>query len=308
MGQNEVRKILKGRDVGKAVNPHRVVQLEAVGETEVQTSAFHVDRDRILVAGITERETRAAREGLFWLLDHIVAETRRGDVVEFDVLHAVEATFIAHIPRFRTRKIVRVVDTGLELVGGLHAVGHLAVIGGVKLQRVLRPGERRAERETRGELLFVAGLAREVDRRLVSPAALKCRDGRVLATGRPTGRDFNHRGGDDAIGARNLHGACVARNFSIDARAAREAHRHGSIGRDRRHFALLDSDRAGVVRGDHHRTALNLGNFADNPRTTLRLNHVSRQIRRTKNGDEEGEGSPEALDFVHQRECDGSCR
>ena len=246
-----------------------------MGETEVQTSAFHVDRGRILVAGITKRKTHAAREGLFWLLDEVVAETHRGHVVELDVLHAVEATFIAHIPRFRTRKIIRIIDTRLELIGGLHAVGHLAVVSGVKLQRVLRPGERRTERETRGELLFVAGLAREVDRRLISPAALKCRDRRVLATGRPTGGDFNDWGGDDAIGAGDLHSACVARNFAIDARAAREAHRHGSIGRDRRHFTLLNGDRAGVVRRDHHRATLNLRKFADDPGTTLRLNDVS---------------------------------
>jgi hypothetical protein len=54
---------------------------------------------------IAERETRATRHDALWLLDHVEAETGSGDVVEFDVLNAVETALITNIPRLPPAKL-----------------------------------------------------------------------------------------------------------------------------------------------------------------------------------------------------------
>ena len=87
-------------------------------EAEVETGALDISCGRVLISFEAERETGSTREGAFVFLDEVVAHTRGGDIVEFDIFHAIKAALITNIPRFFAGKIVGVINRRFELIRG----------------------------------------------------------------------------------------------------------------------------------------------------------------------------------------------
>src|SRR5688572_33374892 len=92
--QTVIPEIFEGGNVRNAGDQFRVAELQGAVEAEIETSAFYVLSERVAIAFIAKRDTRATCDDSLRLFDHIEAHTYSGDVVEFDVLHAIEAAFI----------------------------------------------------------------------------------------------------------------------------------------------------------------------------------------------------------------------
>src|ERR1035437_7308684 len=138
MGEVEIAEVSERGRVGEAVHKLRGGEFPFVAEAEVQAQILQVGLGGVAIALVAELETEASREEMLGLLQEIIAHACGGGIVDIDVLDPVKTTFIADIPGHPAREVIRVINPGLELIGALGAVGNLPVVGGVKLQGVIR--------------------------------------------------------------------------------------------------------------------------------------------------------------------------